>query len=202
MLIKIDAMREARLRMSMPKILLTTSRNPTNRTRTLCNDLTRILPSGLRVNRGKMSNEQLAEKAFEEGAERILLVERGQGESGVIRFCNVGPSGLFFIPPGIHISDIRLRRDFKTPSRVKTVTGVTITGPATSEIVTRFAEMLAEFLGISLLSVDEVARRAENLVVLGQDRTGRLILTFIAEPYHLEVGPRVTVSKMEWTLEA
>lgn len=195
-------MREVSFEMSVPRILLTTSRNPTDRMRTLCNDLARILPNALRVNRGKMSSEQLAEKSLEEGADHILLAERGQGGSGSIRFCNIGPSGLFSIPPVIHVSGIKLRRDFEILSKVKPVCGITILDPVQSDEARRFAEMLVEFFGISLLSADEVAGKAENLIVLDQDKTGRLIVTFIIEPSHVEVGPRVTVSKMEWMLGA
>jgi len=188
--------------MSVPRILLTSSRNPTDRMRTLCNDLARILPNALRVNRGKMSNEQLAEKALEEDAEHILLVERGQSGSGSIRFCNIGQSGLFFIPPVIHVGGIKLRRDFGILSKVKPVHGIVILGPVPSDEVRRFAEMLVEFFGISLLSAGEEAGKTGSIIALDHDRMGRLIVTFIVEPGHVEVGPRVTVSKMEWMLGA
>jgi hypothetical protein len=62
--------------------------------------------------------------------------------------------------------------------------------------------MLAEFFGISLLSADEEAGKTGNLIALDHDRMGRLIVTFIVEPGHVEVGPRLTVSKMEWMAEA
>lgn len=185
-------------RMSASKILLTTSRNPTDRMRTLCNDLARILPNAVRVNRGKMSNEQLAEKALEEGPEHVLMIERGQGGSGSIRFCNVGQSGLVCVPPTVQIGDTKLRRDFNIPSRVKPARGVAILSSVPSDDMKKFAEMLAGFFGVPLLSIEEVPQD-ESLIVLDRDRAGRLMVTFITGPDHVEVGPRVTVSDMEWT---
>jgi rRNA maturation protein Rpf1 len=185
--------------MRAPRILLTTSRNPTDRLRTLCNDLARILPNALRVNRGKMSNEQLAEKALQEGSEHILLIERGQSGSGCIRFWKTQQTGLVCVPPVIQVVDMKLRRDFKIPSKVKPARGIAILPSVPSDEARRFAEMLAGFLGVPLLSVDEVAHD-ENLIALDQDGIGRLIVTFITGLNHVEVGPRVTVVKMEWAL--
>jgi len=61
------------------KILLTTSRNPTPKIRTFCNDITRVIPSIVRVNRGKMSMDEVAEKALEYGADQFVVVDRWQG---------------------------------------------------------------------------------------------------------------------------
>jgi len=189
---------EATLKMNVPKILLTTSRNPTARVRTFCNDLVRMLPNALRINRGKMSNEQLAEKALEEGARHIIVVDRGQSGSGAIRFCKIGQSGLLPIPPGLHVAGIRLQRDFGIISRVKPVRAIAILNPVPPDEVKRFATVLADFFSIPLLSVDEATKTATSLMSLQRDADGKVTVSFMAEPGYVEVGPRVTVSKIEW----
>ena len=63
-------------------ILLTTSRRPTGRIRTFCRDLANSLPNVVRVNRGKMSLDGLAEKAIELEADKVVVVDRWHGGPG------------------------------------------------------------------------------------------------------------------------
>lgn len=184
--------------MNALRILLTTSRNPTDKMRTFCNDLAGMLPNALRVNRGKMSSEQLAEKALENGAEHVIVVNRWQVGPGTINFIRIGQSGLISIPPIIRVGDIKLRRDFKVFSKVKPVRALAFFSSVPSDEVKKFAEMLAKFFGIPLLSVDELAKKSENFMSLEKDNAERVTVTFMVEPGHVEVGPRITVSKMEW----
>ena len=65
-------------------ILLTTSRRPTGRMRAFCRDLANSIPDVVRVNRGKMSQDGVAEKAIELEANRVILVDRWHGGPGKI----------------------------------------------------------------------------------------------------------------------
>ena len=57
-------------------ILLTTSRRPTGAIRSLCRDFVNSIPDVVRVNRGKMSLDGIAEKAIEVEADRVVVVDR------------------------------------------------------------------------------------------------------------------------------
>lgn len=179
---------------SSRKILLTTSRNPTPTIRSLCNDLTRVIPNIVRVNRGKMSTDEVAEKALEHDADRVVIVDRWQGGLGSIKFFRIGESGLVSIPPVMHVAGVRLQREF----------GVSKIKPALSLMseplgkVLRVAEAISKFLGISILLMDEAAKVGSTLMSILLDKGGRIAITFMVEPNDVEVGPRIIVSSLEW----
>ena len=89
------------------KIMLTTSRNPTPRIRTFCKDLARVIPNILHVNRGKMSINQVAEKALDYNVNHVAIVERWQGSPDRIEFFSIDSSGLVPVPPILYIAGIR-----------------------------------------------------------------------------------------------
>jgi len=95
-------------------IIITTSRRPTRRIRTFCNDLARCIPNSMRINRGKLSREGLAEKAYELEADRVIIVDRWKGGPGKIELFNVREA-LVGVPPLIYIRGIKLQREMGFP---------------------------------------------------------------------------------------
>ena len=61
------------------KVLITTSREPSQRTRSFVKDLVSVIPNSERVTRGKMSTEDLIYEAEDRDAERVVVVEEKQG---------------------------------------------------------------------------------------------------------------------------
>lgn len=55
-------------------ILLTTSRRPTKRIRKFCHDVERSIPDVIRINRGKLNLDGIAEKALELNADRVIII--------------------------------------------------------------------------------------------------------------------------------
>ncbi len=98
--------------------MITTSRRPTRRTRSFCKDLQVALPNAIRVNRGKMSLSDVALRALELGADRIILVSVYKGNPGRIRFFKVSSSEFIEIPPTINIAGIKLTREFNKSRRI------------------------------------------------------------------------------------
>ncbi|MFQ5836261.1 MAG: Brix domain containing protein, partial [Candidatus Bathyarchaeia archaeon] len=92
--------------------LLTTSRRPTPRIRTFCRDLARSIPNVVRVNRGKLSLDGIAEKALEFNADRVVIVDRWKGGPGKIEFFKIGQEGLVPVPPIMYVASIKLQREF------------------------------------------------------------------------------------------
>lgn len=180
---------------SPANILLTTSRNPTLGMRTFCNDLAHVLPSLLRVNRGKMSTDEVAEKALEYDAERVVIVDRWHGGWGSIKFFQVDESGLASVLPVIHVAGVRLRREFSV-SGVKPALSLAVSEP--SEKVLMAADALSKFFGIPLSSSDEAIGSGSTVVYVSVDMPNKIVITFMVVPNHVEVGPRIVVSRMEW----
>src|SRR3990170_2637259 len=179
------------------KILLTTSRNPTPRIRTFCNDLSNAIPSIVRVNRGKMSADETAEKALELHANRVVIVDRGHGGPASIKFLQIGESGLVSVPPVLHVSGIRLRREFGVV-KVKPAVSLVVLASETSVRVLTIAESLSKFFVIPIALVNEAVKIGPTSMAMSLDESNRIVMTFMVEPNHVEVGPRIIVSGAKW----
>jgi len=177
------------------KILLTTSRNPTPRIRTFCNDLTRVIPSVVRVNRGKMSTNQVAEKALEHGADRVVLVDRWQGGPGKIEFFLMGASGLVPVPLSLFIVGIRLQREF-APIRLKPFNSLVIMKPVNN--LMEIADSLSKFFKVPVLSENEALAKYPVAMHVSLDSTRRVQITFMLLSQKVEIGPRITLRRAAW----
>ena len=178
-------------------MLLTTSRRPTGAIRTLCRDLANSIPDVVRVNRGKMSLDGIAERAIELEADRIVVVDRWRGGPGKISLFKIGSSGLEPISPLMLISGVRLRREFKEGTR-RVRSSVITSEPEDSPRLQRIVGCLSQFFDLPIQSVDEAAEehRASMHFSFGSSR--RLQITFILLQRMVEIGPRVTLSKLVW----
>jgi len=177
------------------KILLTTSRSPTPKIRTFCNDLTRVIPSIARVNRGKMSMNEVAEKALEYGADRVIIVDRWQGGPGKIEFFHIGTVGLVSFPPILYVAGIRLQREF-APTRLKPVHSLVITQSVDNSI--EIVDSLSKFFNAPVLLEKEELSKNQVAMHISHDATRRVQITFMLLPQKVEIGPRITLGRVEW----
>lgn len=182
---------------SRSKVLLSTSRNPTPRIRTFCRDLSRVIPCMVRINRGKMSTDEVAEKALQHEADRVVIIDRWQGGPSRMKFYQVHESGLVLFPPTIQIGSIKLQREFGV-SKVKLTSSTVIPEPNSSRELQRVVCAFSDFLGIPILSRDEIGRKSLTLMCFSWCKFNQICITFIIEPKHVEVGPEIIVSSAEW----
>jgi len=178
-------------------ILLTTSRRPTGRIRTFCRDLANSIPDVVRVNRGKMSLDGVAERAIEVEADRVVVVDRWRGGLGKINLFRVSSTGLTSVPPLMLISGIRLRREFEEVTRRARSSAITLE-PEDSAELERVAGRLSQYFDLPVLSVDEAARKYGASMHFSFDSSRRLQITFMRLQRMVEIGPRVTLSKLVW----
>lgn len=71
------------------RAIITTSRSPSRRTRSLTRELAALIPGSVRVNRGHMSMEELAAFARSIGAKKIIMIWERKGNPGVIKVFQV-----------------------------------------------------------------------------------------------------------------
>lgn len=178
-------------------MLLTTSRRPTGRIRTFCRSLANSIPDVIRVNRGKMSLDAVAEKAIELDADRVVVVDRWHGGPGKINLFQVSSSGLKPVPPLMLISGIRLRREFREGTRRARSSAITLE-PQDSAELTRIAEQMSTFFGLPMLSLDEASGNHRASMHFTFDSSRRIQITFMLLSRMVEIGPRVTLSKLVW----
>ena len=182
-------------------ILLTTSRRPTGRIRTFCRDLANSIPDAVRINRGKMSLDGVAEKAIEVEADKVVVVDRWQGGPGRISLYRLGSSGLYFVPPLMLIKGIRLRREFKNVKKRGQSSVITFS-PENSSALENIAGQLSQFFGLPFYSLDDATEKYVAAMHLSFDRSGCLQLTFKRLQRMVEIGPRVTLSKLIWDVSS
>ena len=178
-------------------ILLTTSRRPTGRIRTFCRDFVNSIPDVVRVNRGKMSLDGVAERAIELEADRVVVVDRWRRGPGKINLFRISSTGLKSVPPLMLISGIRLRREFKEGTKRARSSAITMK-PEDSAELERIAGRLSQYFDLPVLSVDEAARKYGASMHFSFDSSRRLQITFMRLQQMVEIGPRVTLSKLVW----
>ena len=178
-------------------ILITTSRRPTRDIRTLCHDLARSIPKALRVNRGKMSLDGVAEKALELNADRVIIVNRWKGGPGKIELFQVGLGGLNPVPPLLYIAGVRLQREFKVRTRPVQSLAVTTVPEAPPETA-KIADSLANFLKAPLSSMREAVSKYRASMHISSNASERTEITFLLLPEAVEAGPRITLSHTLW----
>ena len=182
-------------------ILLTTSRRPTGRIRTFCRDLANSIPDAVRVNRGKMSLYGIAEKAIEVEADKAVVIDRWQGGPGRISLYRLGSTGLESVPPLMMIKGIRLRREFENVKKRGQSSAITF-APENSSALENIADQLSQFFGLPVMSLDEASEKHVAAMHLSFDRSGCLQLTFRRLQRMVEIGPRVTLSKLIWDVSS
>ena len=179
------------------KILLTTSREPTDKIRTFCNDIAHSIPNVIRVNRGKLSLDGVAEKASEIHADRIVIVDRGKVGFANIKFFRTDASGLTPFPPLINIASVRLRREFE--AKTKRIKSLAILMPSESSLtVKRLADSIGDFFDIPVLLGQKAISNFSFVMRISSNPPDKLQITFVLLPKLIEVGPRINVSKAVW----
>ena len=96
------------------KILITTSRRPTPRVRSLVKDLAGVLPNAERFTRGHYSMEELAREARIRGFNRVVVVSGRKGNPGIMRVYEVGERSLAHIA-SLKIKGAALSRELRRP---------------------------------------------------------------------------------------
>jgi U3 small nucleolar ribonucleoprotein protein IMP4 len=180
-------------------ILLTTSRRPTKRIRTFCHDFVLSVPNIIRINRGKLNLDGITEKAVELNANRIVVIDRWKAGPGKVKLFRIEHNGLISCPPLMHVSGVRLRREFKANTKHLRSLVVTIAQENHTETV-RIAELLSGFFNLPRLSIDEAAAKYQVSMHLSLDASRHTQITFMFLPQMVEIGPRITLSKVVWKI--
>jgi len=182
--------------------LLTTSRRPTSRIRTFCRDLARSIPNVVRINRGKLSLDGIAEKALEFNADRVVIVGRWKGGPGKIELFKIGQGGLVPVPPIMYVAGIKLQREFDR-AKTRPIRSLIITTPSEkSDEIIRIAKSLSNFLNVPLSQMDEAVSKSQILMHISSNDLHRSQVTFMLFlPETVEVGPRITLSHVVWEIQ-
>ena len=147
-----------------------------------------------------MSLDGVAERAIELEVDQVVLVDRWHRGLGKISFFTVGSGGLVPFPPSMLVSDVRLRRDFEKRQRIRSSV-ITMTVEDSSELE-RLAGCLSKFFSLPILSLAKAAKSHRASLHLSFSSSRQIQITFMILRRMVEIGPRVTLSKLVWEIQS
>lgn len=181
-----------------PKIIITTSRNPTQTTRTFCNELAHTIPNTTRINRGKANLDTLAEKTLQNQAQKIMIVDRWKGNLGKIQLYTIGDTGLTQYYPTIYVKSMKLRRDFGR-QKAKQTRNLTMQTSTNNLEAQKLADTISHFLNIpKQLPKPPPPTTTQTTMRISLNKANRIQITFLLLPQKIEIGPRITVAHLIW----
>jgi rRNA maturation protein Rpf1 len=170
--------------------------------RTLCRELSHNLPFTVRINRGKLSLEEIAEKSMELDVEKVIIIERWKFGVGKIQLFSVKPEGLKKVSPTIYLRNVIFRRslagEMMKGRRIKSVAIVTL--PHENSEVKKLEKVLSEFFALPIFSLEEaVNRKFDAAIQIKTSPQKDIIITFTLLPKFVEIGPKIMVSHLAWS---
>jgi len=164
--------------------------------RTLMRDLHTVIPKSHRINRGKMSMEDLAETASSLNAKYVLIVNRWKGGPGKIEFYRVLDGELQLISPLLYVRGIRLQREYKIFWRKLRIRcrSLAIIKPV-KEKLQKLAETLSTVFNSPIVSEDE-KDEFQVYVKLFEGLDYEAKITFFSTIHNMEIGPALYLKKV------
>jgi rRNA maturation protein Rpf1 len=169
--------------------------------RSFCRDLLYSIPDVIRVNRGKMSLDALAEKALELEADRVIVVEKWRDKFAQLSLFKMSPTGLLPVAPVICLSNVSLRRELSKGTKRHMSSVVTVPQGASSE-VERTALQISQFLRLPLMRLDDAVEEHRASLHFAFNSSRSIRATFMLLGRMVEIGPRLTVSKLVWNVSS
>lgn len=172
----------------MPKFLITSSRRPTPRIRSLVKDLAAILPGAEKFTRGHYSMRELASEAMLRGANRVVVVGGKRGNPSIIRVYEVKDDDLNNIVTFI-VRGVALSREVRRPLPSEKPEGMVVETDGTP-IADEFADA---FIKAFEARVFEKPGNRDVLAVINAESDDRVRVEFMLR--EKLVGPRLRLAK-------
>jgi len=110
-------------------------------------------------------------------------------------FFHIGTEGLIHIPSVLYVAGIKLQREF-APTKLKPVHSLVISQSNDNSM--KIADSLSKFFKVSVLTDEEALSKCEVVMQVSGDANKRVQITFIQFPQKMEIGPRITIKRVEW----
>lgn len=181
-------------------ILITTSRHPSARTRSLCNDLAIMIPNSTRINRGKMNNEELLALASAKGARTIVAIDSHMGNPSGITFTSIQREHHIGASLKFRIAGVRLQRELMSENRIYRNKKLIVLKSKGGAGLEQFIKMLAGFLKGDLIEATgdrklECELGKTYVALKAEEASGEIILKFVDSNSLAEYGPRITLKR-------
>jgi rRNA maturation protein Rpf1 len=182
-------------------LLITTSREPIRRIRTLGHDLNRVISGSQWINRGRLNHEGVIAEAIALGADRVMFLERWKGAPGKIEFHLLRPEDRVYYPV-IYLSSVTLQSEIQGSASIRAGLVASITSREQLQLKP-LAEALAFFLQVPLTSSEDASLASPPVPPfpprLFFDSKGPRITVTFKNKLHSEIGPRLEIKKLAWS---
>jgi len=177
------------------KVLITTAREPSRRTRSFLNDLTASVPHSLRITRGKATLHDLYLTAKKRGAYGVIIIFQSKANPSALTYFSVRNDGLLkkYL---LKLSGLSLLREIKDSQRPLNIRGLVMNISTLSrDVDNEVVEALIEMFRPSIINEDtkDMVRDTIELIVGGNKE---LIVSFICSSTGRMCGPRFRVLKV------
>jgi len=172
------------------RLVITTSRRPTQRIREFCKDLFEVIPSSIKLNRGKLSVEGMCAMASDLGATGVLVVEREKGGPGRIVLLKSDVDGTWLQASALKLSHIRTRREHGSKGRGPTVEAM-VAAQGMDRRERGLVDDIAALLG--LVVVESPAKSVHRCVIEASPCDREVEFVVKVYPGGIQVGPSFVV---------
>ncbi|NHJ32648.1 MAG: hypothetical protein FK732_07290 [Asgard group archaeon] len=178
------------------KFVLTTSRKPSQRTRSFIRDLVRVIPWSFHFTRGSCSLNDLANELAVLGINRLLIVHEKKGNPSLVKFFKLDQGKLMERDYRIRIKGISLARELK---RERSVFRADSTLQVINQCQSDFGEQLYAMLSLffNFERKRELPRDANMkgiAIIFADTNEGLIILDFQQIETKEMIGPRISIS--------
>lgn len=178
------------------KFVLTTSRKPSQRTRSFIRDLVRVIPWSFHFTRGSCSLNDLANELAVLGINRLLIVHEKKGNPSLVKFYKLDEGKLMERDYRLRIKGISLSRELR---RNRTV----FTADSKLQVINQSQSDFGEQLYTMLSLYFNFERKRElprdtNMkgiaIIFADNNQGLIILDFQQIESKEMIGPRISIS--------
>jgi hypothetical protein len=126
----------------------------------------------------------------------VIIIDRSQERLVTINLFNLSATGLKVIYPKIVLSEIKLRRELNKRSQSKFSTIITI--ESINSDLDKLSKYLSRFFVMPIISSYKITKKDPVSMHFSSSSNNKLQITFMFINQMIEIGPRLTVSKLIW----
>ncbi|MHA1503675.1 MAG: Brix domain-containing protein [Candidatus Heimdallarchaeota archaeon] len=177
------------------KFLLTTSRKPSQRTRSFIRDLVRVIPWSFHFTRGTCSLNDLADELSSLGINRMLIVHEKKGNPSLMKFFKLVDNSLEERDYRLRIKGIALGRELKRGRSIFTSESkFRVINRCTSDFGEQLYTMLSIFFNYERVRELPQDPNFKGIAIILSDTSDTLItLDFQQIETKEMIGPRISI---------
>lgn len=179
------------------KVLITTSRKPSKRTRSFIKELNLVIPSSIRVARGKMTLHDLHGLTLSLKARGVIVIYERRGNPSAIMYYECTDAGLRKTLL-VKLRSVKLRREISNAQKPLNVSQIVV------EYVDHLKELINAFIKMFNARVCTEKCFEYNLIdsvmisFISDEEHQQVVVRFICVGSNRVCGPQLDVEKVVW----